>query len=481
MHRKGGSSISWVRKFLARQRLALWSALIVVLTLVVIGALLMTALEANLRREVDEALLLRAQHVEHGITLDQDGTLKPGGVGTGLADLAPIDEIAAPGIYVQVLDQGGAVLLSSANLLGGGLPVPADLVQQTLEGRQTTVTVPVGRERVRLLGRPMLSEGRVLGAVIVGESLHFLDVTLRDLRRLLGLLTLLAVLLAVAGGWWLRRQAMRPVAEVSRVARDIAATGRFERRIAIPQTQDELRDLAATFNEMLARLERTFRRQRDFLADASHELRGPLTVIRGNLELLQMDLPEAERQQSAAEAAEEVKLMSRVVSDLLFLAADDAQEQLERQAVPVHELVSTAAERARNLDAGQHRVTISCNDPTVVRGDRDRLGQMLWNLVENGLRYTDPGGTITLGLHNHGSVAELTVADTGVGIPAEHLPHIFERFYRVDGARSRRHGSTGLGLAIVKQVAEAHGGQVRVRSEAGAGTTFTVALPIIPG
>ena len=113
-----------------------------------------------------------------------------------------------------------------------------------------------------------------------------------------------------------------------------------------------------------------------------------------------------------------------------------------------------------------------------MQGDRDRLAQMLWNLVENALRYTDPGGTVTLGLHNHGSVAELTVADTGVGIPAEHLPHIFERFYRVERARSHRDGSTGLGLAIVKQVAEAHGGQVRVRSEPGAGTTFTVALPI---
>jgi two-component system OmpR family sensor kinase len=471
-------AITWVRKVLARQRLALWSALILVLVLLIIGALLMAALEANLRREVDEALLLRAQHVEHGIAVDQDGTLSPAGVGTGLADLAPIDEIAAPGIYVQMLDHDGAVLLSSANLPGGGLPVPAGLVQQTLAGRQTTITVPIGQERVRLLGRPVVGEGRVLGAVIVGESLHFLDETLRDLRRLLVLAILLAVLLALAGGWWLRRQAMRPVAEVTRVAKDIAATGRFERRIAIPQTQDELRDLAATFNEMLARLERTFRRQRDFLADASHELRGPLTVIRGNLDLLQMDLPEAERRESAAEATEEVKRMSRLVADLLFLAAEDAQEGLERRPVLLHELVSAAGERARSVDAGKHAVTIICNDPTVVQGDRDRLTQLLWNLVENALRYTEPGGTVTLGLHNHGPVAELTVADTGVGIPAEHLPHIFERFYRVERARSHRYGSTGLGLAIVKQVAEAHGGQVRVRSEPGVGTTFTIALPI---
>ena len=473
--------MTWVRSFLARQRLALWSAAILALTLLIIGALLMAALEANLRREVDEALLLRAQHVEHGITVDQDGALSAAGASPGLADLAPLDEITAPGIYVQVVDPTGAVLLSSANLPGGGLPVPADFVQQTLTGRQTYATVPLGRERVRLLGRPVLSGDRLLGAIIVGESLHFLDVTLRDLRRLLELATLLAMLLALAGGWWLRRQAMRPVAEVTRVARDIAATGRFERRIAVPQTQDELRDLAATFNEMLARLERTFRRQRDFLADASHELRGPLTVIRGNLDLLQMDLPETERSESAAEALEEVKRMSRLVSDLLFLAAEDAQERLERQPVPLHELVSAAGERARSVDAGKHTVTIICNDPTVVQGDRDRLTQLLWNLVENALRYTDPGGTVTLGLHNHGSVAELTVTDTGVGIPAEHLPHIFERFYRVDRARSHQHGSTGLGLAIVKQAAEAHGGQVRVRSEPGVGTTFTVALPITPG
>jgi two-component system OmpR family sensor kinase len=470
-------SMRWIRKFLVRQRLALWSALILMLTMVIIGALLMAALEVNLRREVDEALLLRAQHVEHGIAVDQDGTLSPAGVGTGLADLALLDEITAPGIYVQVLDHDGTVLLSSANLPGGGLPVPADLAQQTLAGRQTYVTVPIGRERVRLLGRPVLAEGQLLGAVIVGESLHFLDVTLRDLRWLLEVATFLAALLALAGGWWLRRQAMHPVAEVTRVARDIAATGRFERRIAVPQTQDELRDLAATFNEMLARLERTFRRQRDFLADASHELRGPLTVIRGNLDLLQMDLPEAERRDSAAEATEEVKRMSRLVSDLLFLATEDAQERLEHQPVPLHELVSAAAERARSLDAGKHAITIICNDPTIVQGDRDRLGQMLWNLVENALRYTDPGGTVTLGLHNHGPVAELTVADTGVGIAAEHLPHIFERFYRVDRARSHRHGSTGLGLAIVKQAAEAHGGQVRVRSEPDSGATFTVALP----
>ena len=458
---------------------ALWSAAILALTLLIIGALLMAALEANLRREVDEALLLRAQHVEHGITVDQDGTLSAAGASPGLADLAPLDEITAPGIYVQVVDRTGAVLLSSANLPGGGLPVPADLVQQTLAGRQTYATVPLGRERVRLLGRPVLSEGRLLGAVIVGESLHFLDVTLRDLRQLLGLATLLAMLLALAGGWWLRRQAMRPVAEVTRVARDIAATGRFERRIAVPQTQDELRDLAATFNEMLARLERTFRRQTGLpgrrLARAARAVDGDPRQSGPAADGPARNGAQRERSRGAGrgQAHEPAGVRSALPGRGGRPGAAGAPAGA----------VARAGVRGRRASAqpGRRaaRRVILCNDPTIVQGDRDRLAQMLWNLVENALRYTDPGGSVTLGLRNHGSVAELTVTDTGVGIPAEHLPHIFERFYRVERARSHRDGSAGLGLAIVKQIAEAHGGQVRVRSEPGVGTTFTVALPIV--
>ena len=230
----------------------------------------------------------------------------------------------------------------------------------------------------------------------------------------------------------------------------------------MPQTQDELRDLAATFNEMLARLERVFRRQRDFLADASHELRGPLTVIRGNLDLLQMDLPETERSESAAEALAEVKRMSRLVSDLLFLAAEDAEERLERQPVSLHELVSAAGERAASLDAGQHRHFDPQQDPTMVaQGDRDRLAQMLWNLVENALRYTDPGGRIILGCAITERWPSLTVADTGTASCPNTCRTSSNASTRwkaqpVVPARERRLP----GLAIVKQVVESHGGQV---------------------
>jgi two-component system, OmpR family, sensor kinase len=239
-----------------------------------------------------------------------------------------------------------------------------------------------------------------------------------------------------------------------------------------------------TVNEMLARLERMFAAQREFLADASHELRGPLMVIRGNLDLLRLGLPEEERRASVREASEEVDRMSRLASDLLFLAAADAEEAVDQEAVRLDLVVAGVWERARHLDAGDHDLRLVRSEPLTVVGDRGRLDQLVWNLVENALRYTPRGGSVELELAHDGADAVLRVGDTGVGIPAEHLPRIFERFYRVDRARSRSNGGTGLGLAIVKSVVEAHGGRVAVSSiaapGAAQGTSFTVWLPAQP-
>lgn len=246
----------------------------------------------------------------------------------------------------------------------------------------------------------------------------------------------------------------------------------------IPGPQgSELGELAGAFNEILARLEQNVRRQRQFLADASHELRGPLMVIRGNLDLLQMDLPPEDRRAAAREAAEEAERMARLIADLLFLAEEDAHDRLESQPVAMEDVVAEVWQRAGTVDGARHELVLECNAPAVVQGDRHRLTQMLWNLVENALRYTEPGGRVALCSRLSEGALELKVTDTGIGIPAEHIPRLFERFYRVDRARSRDQSSTGLGLPIVKQVADAHGGRVRVESRLGAGSTFVVVLP----
>lgn len=241
---------------------------------------------------------------------------------------------------------------------------------------------------------------------------------------------------------------------------------------------EELRELAAAFNDILARLEQNVRRQRQFLADASHELRGPLMVIRGNLDLLQMDLPADERKTAAREASEEAERMARLIADLLFLAEEDAHQRLQSEPVALEEVVAEVWQRARTVDGGAHELTLECNEPAVILGDRHRLTQMVWNLVENALVYTDAGGRVALCSQQADGRVTLTVSDTGIGIPAEHIPRLFERFYRVDRARSRTQTSTGLGLPIVKQVVEAHGGSIRVESELGRGSVFTVTLPV---
>ncbi|MGE5618791.1 MAG: ATP-binding protein [Sphingomonadaceae bacterium] len=461
-----------------RLRLAVGYAFFLVAILAGVGFYLLTALANNLQMEADEVLRLRAYHAEREIVQDRSSPLDPAVLRSTLANLGPTEEFSEPGIYVQVLDPSGTPIASSLNLPRGELPVTPRLVSDALAGQEGYANVPVGRERIRVFARPVERNGRLLAVVLVGESMHPLDATLRRLQQLLVGAAAGAALLSMLGGWWFTTRAMGPITDVIRVARRIAATGRFEQRITTPPARDELGQLVATFNDMLDRLEDTFRRQKEFLADASHELRGPLMVIRGNLDLLKMELPGKERRECVQDACEELDRMSRMVSDLLFLAQVDAQEEVEHQPVALHQVVLEAWERARAVDAGVHRIVVTHNDPSTVLGDQHRLDQMLWNLVENALRYTPPGGQVNLALRNHGDIAELTVADTGTGIPAELLPRVFERFFRVDKARSREHGGAGLGLAIVKQVAEAHGGQVRVRSSSSEGTVFAVALPV---
>lgn len=462
-----------------RLRMALWFAALLLLLVGAMSVFLLSALDDVVQEQIDAALRLRASRVEREITTGDDDRLDPQDVQTSLLDLAPFEELSAPGIYVQVRDGAGKVIAASANLPRDELPVTPALIQAALADREAFETVPVGNEQVRILAWPVDTTGPVVGVVVVGQSLRLVEVTRQGVQRLVTIAAIVATVAAVAGGWWLTAQALRPITDVTQVAQAIAATGRFEQRIAQPAGDDEVGDLIHTFNEMLARLERIFALQREFLADASHELRGPLMVIRGNLDLLRLGIPEEERRASVREASEEVERLSRLASDLLFLAASDAAEVVEREPVRLDEIVAGAWERARHVDGGQHVILLRQNQPCAVLGDRTRLEQLLWNLIENALRYTQVGGRVEVRLRHQDGTAKLTVSDTGVGIAEEHLPRLFERFYRVDKARSRSNGGTGLGLSIVKRVAETHGGSVTVTSALGQGAIFTVSLPII--
>jgi two-component system OmpR family sensor kinase len=460
-----------------RLRLTIGYVVLVIVTVAVVGVSTLIVLESNLRRSVDDALRLRASRITRELDPGPAGRLDAVAVSAALSSLAPQDEFAEPGIFVQIRDRDGTVLASSPNLPLAVFDRAQASMTRALAGQPDLASIRVGDFRVRVLAVPIIGGGEVVGIALLGESLHPLDVTFQQVQQILVLASAGIAVLALVGGWWLTSRALGPVAAVTRGARQISVTGQFDQRIPSPAARDELGDLTATFNDMLSRIEMTLRRQREFLADASHELRGPLTVIRGNLDLLKMDLPEGEREECVREASAEVARMARLVSDLLFLAEADTGETVAHEEVALDQVVYSTWQRARAVDGGMHQVNLESHDAVTIRGDAGRLDQLVWNLVENALRYTPPGGTVTLAVRDHGSVAEIVVADTGIGIPAEHLPRIFERFYRVDRARSRAQGSSGLGLAIVKQIAEAHGGQVRVRSEPGKGSIFSVVLP----
>jgi signal transduction histidine kinase len=280
-------------------------------------------------------------------------------------------------------------------------------------------------------------------------------------------------------GWFLARRAMRPVDRMTRTARAIGHSADLSSRLPELKQRDELGRLATTFNEVLERLEGSVAVQRRFLADASHELRTPLATIRTNVEALlrgAVDDPAA-RDESLRAIARETDRTGRLVADLLALAHADAGQPLARRPVELDALLLDVYHQERRLASGVE-LRLGDLEPVEVEGDEDRLKQLLLNLVDNALRYASPGGSVTLDLVRNGASAVLRVRDTGPGIPPEHLPHIFDRFYRVDQPRSRQRGGTGLGLAICKWVAEAHGGRIEVASQVGLGSTFTVTLSV---
>lgn len=326
----------------------------------------------------------------------------------------------------------------------------------------------------------MERQGKTMFYAQVGVLTHERDAPLRQLILWLLGCSAAALLLAWLGLDYVIRQWGAPLAALSETARKVNAGNLSHQRLFAPADAPELAQLANTFNELLDRVEAAHTSQHRFVADASHELRTPLTILRGEIDVaLRRPRSPDEYAEVLQSSREEIERLSRLTDNLLTLARADAGDQLVRRD-PV-DVAAVAREVCRKLAAfsEQRKVPLACEalDPAVVSGDAVALEQMILNLTENALRYTPHGEGATVRVAGHGSEVVVEVADRGGGISAEHLPHLFDRFYRVDKARSREFGGAGLGLSIVKTLVEAHGGRVEVRSEVGRGSTFTVRLP----
>ncbi|HEV7664219.1 MAG TPA: HAMP domain-containing sensor histidine kinase [Chloroflexota bacterium] len=495
-----------------RTRLTLWYGALLALTLLAFSTFLYFTLQQQLASSMDTRLGVRADQIRREVGPSIGNLLQPEDVAPGKLE-STLGEFVEPGIYVQLLNQKGAVIAAPPNLVGGELPVPPVSRQAIAEDRRIYITLPVGAgdAPVRLLTDPIHQAGTndIVGAVQVAESLTPFENTMSAMARLVLSAGAAALLLAVVVGWLLTRAALSPVFRITDTARHIAATGDYRQRLHVTPPRfghgDELFFLAATFNDMIARLEHMLESQRRLLADTSHELRNPITIIRGNLALLRREnVPPAMRHEAVVEAEEEAARMGRLVGDLLLLARADAGEQpsLQREQVDLAELATEVVERARP-QADHRRLSLTIEGRSVVLGDRDRLKQLIANLVENAVRYTPQNGRIDVAVtgppnaavqqagrsvrsrnararHDPTDMALLTIADSGIGISPTDLPHVFERFYRADKARSRAHGGTGLGLSIAQYIVQAHGGSIQAASEgSNRGSTFSVRLPLL--
>lgn len=452
-----------------RTRLTLWYAAVLGLSLIAFTLLIYYAAAAIFHQRQDESLRSTAQTVASAYVeeLEEQHSLAKAGE-------VVLAELTFPNHYVEVIDNTGQPIAWSKNLAGKTFALPSHSLNSglvTVDGLRAAV-VP-------------LSVDQNLGFAVVAEPLSMIEDGLRQLRRDFFAGVPLVLLLASAGGYFLARKSLAPIASMNSQTQRISAES-LSQRLDVTNPRDELGRLATTINDLLARLESSFNEQQRFIADASHELRTPLAVLRGETEVaLAKQRTADEYQQSLSLIQDEAERLSRIVEDLFILARQpiNAPATLMRERVSLNEAVKDCARAAQVLATrkGVRLTTENYSSSIDLNGDKELITRMILNLLDNAVKYTPAGGEISLALTRQNGNAEIVVRDTGIGIAETDRQLVFDRFYRVDKARSRALGGAGLGLSIVRWIVEVHGGAIRIDSAPGRGSTFTVDLPLKSG
>ena len=380
-------------------------------------------------------------------------------------------------VYVQIWGRNGRLMTSSPSLAQ---------INESLDPDNLNISRPVFHEtrfrgvHLRVLNAPLIIDGRSIGTLQAASSLDVVDAAREVLLYIMGIATVVAVLLAAFGSWLAVGRALIPLDAITETVEQINRADDLARRVPYDGPEaDEIGSMIEAFNQTLERLETLFTSQQRFLADVSHELRTPLTVIKGNVDLMRR--MKSLDEESLTSIDQEAGRLTRLVGGLLLLAqAESGSVSLNIKPVELDTLLLEVFQEMKVLAGEKIKLHLTEIDQIQVNGDRDRLKQVLLNLVGNAIQYTPQGGDVFLSLGIVAEQARLIIRDTGPGIPAEDLPHIFERFYRAEKSRTR--GKTtgfGLGLSIAHWIIEKHGGRIEVDSKEIQGTTFCIWLPLI--
>lgn len=455
-----------------RARLTLYYTIVLGAVLVLFGLSVYALISVVQLRQVDAALERTARDLLFVARIDEEG------------DIVFTQRVSFDSSVVSQIWDSEGHLVGVTQSIDPQSPLLQPLDPTALETEERLFTsVTIGGIHYRVLSVPLHSNGEQIGVLQSGTSLTILDALRNDLVRYLIVLSGIGILVAGALGLVSGRRALAPLASVTETALQITRADDLSRRIPSPSDpDDEVGKLITAFNDTMGRLEKLFAAQRRFVADIGHELRTPLTVIRGNLDLMRR--METVDQQSLYSIELEVDRLARLVQDLLILAqAESGKMPMDRRRIELDSLMLEVFNQVHVLAADKVTLEIGKIDQVLVCGDRDRLRQVVLNLMANAIKYTKEGGTMTASLSKEEGRAKLSIRDTGTGIPAEDLPHVFERFYRGDKSRSRGKDGAGfgLGLSIAYWIVRNHGGEIEVKSKVNRGSTFTVWLPLADG
>ena len=453
-------------------RLSAWYVLVLACGLGAFSVAAWFAMRASLDHAIEDELQDRVR----GVALFMEHQIASLSVPEIRDEFREHSVLGPGGDLFQVCDETGqwlyrSVAMENANV---AIPLPGALAVPRFESQQIDHHILRFYSERRVVNDKAYT---VQVAALMNESLE----ALHRFRLILWFAAPLLLIAASVGGYWLSGRALRPFDEISRAAQRIGI-GNLTDRLPVPRTGDQLQRLSETLNATFARLETSVSRMQQFTADASHELRAPVSLIRTTAEVtLQRDRTSSEYRAALQEILEESERTSQVVDSLMLLArTDSSKEALDLVAVDAREVVKGAVEQGEKLARTQNLTFIADlhEGPLPIRGDADALRRAILILIDNAVKYTPEGGSVTAGLECKNGFAVTTVTDTGIGIAPEDLPHIFDRFWRVDKARSRDGGGAGLGLSIAKWIVDEHGGSLDVDSQIGRGSTFSIRVAL---
>jgi heavy metal sensor kinase len=479
-----------------RFKLTLWYVLILGILLISFSTFLYFTLSKSLHRDVDNKLRSLAEL----IASESSSPLSKFGFGNIDQALEASMNLKPIGKFIQVLDQSGKIGQKSDNLKNVELPISLNALKNASKGLITYETNrSIGDTPLRIITFPVVDNNHVSKIVQIASSLEEVEDALNTLLIILIITVPLALMVAILGGQFLAHKALKPVDNITQTARMITSQN-LNKRIDPPKVKDEISRLIETFNEMISRLDQSFRQIKQFSSDASHELKTPLTILKGEVEvMLRKERTPQEYQQTLKSNLEEVNRMSQIVEDLLLLSkADIGEIRLNKENIDLTEILNEVVAQMDMLARSRrvHLFTSNHHQEIHIFGDALRMRELFINLIENGIKYTEEGGSIHITLQKEypppvrnpsdwgegerEKFVKIIVSDTGIGVAKEDQERIFSRFFRVDKARSREQGGSGLGLSICKWIVEAHQGEIKVESELGKGSSFIVKLPLSP-